>query len=345
MGEIARVAGRVLLIGFDGSRLEDATRDAVRALGPAGAILFRRNLDDAEVLPRLMDDLSGVLPPPYLLAIDQEGGRVSRLEPWIGPTPSAAAIASLGEDAATRYGAATGRALRALGFNVDFAPVADLSEADARNGIGDRSFGTDPRRVAALAGAFLAGLQSAGVAGCLKHFPGLGRTDVDSHREMPTCPLGRDRIESEDLVPFRELAAAAAIVMVGHGRYPALDPAPRPASLSPRIVGGLLRRRLRYRGLVATDDLEMGATRPRDDRGSAAVAAVRAGCDLALYCRDLDRAAAARDALASEAERDPDFARRLAEAAAAVERTASRWKASLPDLAAFDAARREIRAS
>ncbi len=342
MSDFLRTAGRALLIGFEGARPDDATLSAVRALGPAGAILFRRNLDDVRLLPALIDDLSRAIPSPVLLAIDQEGGRVNRLEPWIGPTPPAAEIASRGEDAARRFGASTGRVLRALGFNLDFAPVVDLSEADARNGLGDRSFGTDSRRVAALAGAFLRGLQSSGVAGCLKHFPGLGRTDVDSHREMPTCALGLERLESEDLVPFRALAGETAAVMVGHGHYPALDPAPRPASLSPEIVGGLLRRSLGYRGLVVTDDLEMGAAAPRDEHGSAAVEAVRAGCDLVLYCRDLDRAALAREALATEAGRDPSFARRLARAAAAVERLASRWSASPPDLAAFATARRDF---
>lgn len=338
-----KLAGRVVLVGFEGTSLDEETRVRIQALGPAGAILFRRNLESLESFPSLANDLARTLPRPFLLAIDQEGGRVSRLEQWIGSTPTAAAIATHGEERARRFGAATGRALRALGVNLDFAPVLDLCEADTGNGLGDRSFGTDPRRVAALGGAFLEGLQSAGVAGCLKHFPGLGRTEVDSHREMPTCSLSLDRLAAEDLHPFRALAGRAAAVMVGHGHYPALQEESRPASLSHEVVRGLLRNSFGYRGLVVTDDLEMGAASPWDGGGRAAVLAIRAGCDLALYCRNLDLAEIARDALAAEARRDDDFGLRLAEAAATVEVTAARWSSAPFDLAAFHAARDEFR--
>ncbi len=314
------------MVGLPGTDLDRETRRRIRSLSPGGVILFARNLDDAEQTATLLDAVRGELPYPLLLAIDQEGGRVSRLEPWIGATPTAARLARAGIEETRRFGRATGAALASLGFNVDFAPVVDLCSVEATNGIADRSFGLNPSEVTELAGAFLEGLQASGVAGCLKHFPGLGETHVDSHVELPTARRTAEQIRRHDLEPFRRLRESAASVMVGHGHYPDLDPKPgRPASLSPTIVDGLLRREIGFRGLIVTDDLEMGAVAPIDRDGSAAVGAIEAGCDLALYCADLDRAAVARDALESRAAVDSRFSARLDQAATAVARCAEGW--------------------
>lgn len=328
------------MVGIPGPSLDGRTRASLERLRPGGVILFRRNLEDPAQLARLIGELHEVLPPPTLLALDQEGGRVSRLEPWIGPTPSAVDLARGGDAPTSAFGRATAAALRALGFNLDFAPVVDLCEALAQNGIGNRSFGTDAARVSHLAGSFLDGLQRSGVAGCLKHFPGLGDTEVDSHDRLPTVRRGIEQLESEDLLPFRLLADRAAAVMIGHGHYPALDPEPGlPATLSAAIVSGVLKDRIGFTGLVVSDDIEMGAVVAIDERGSAAVAALRAGCDLILYCKDLDRALAAQAALAVASKADPGFADRLRAAARAVTRTASAWPAPRPDLGAWDDAR------
>jgi len=321
--------GLCLLIGIPGT---DWTPDLARrvvALEPAGLILFRRNLASPERTRSLLEEFRGLVPGPRILALDQEGGRVSRLEPWIGPTPTAERLAAAGPAATSRFAAATGRALRALGFNLDFAPVVDLSAPDAPNGIGTRAFGTDPSRVSLHARAFLEGLQAEGVAGCLKHFPGLGDTRVDSHHELPF--VGRDRSELEaDLRPYRDLGPLAPVVMVGHGHYPALDPTPsRPASCSPAVVAGLLRGTLGYEGLVATDDLEMGAVAPRDLSGSVALEALEAGCDLLLYCADLDRAERARAAIDRAVRSSAVLAARLDQAVERVERFARTWDARI----------------
>jgi beta-N-acetylhexosaminidase len=343
MGELEARAGRVLMVGFSGPRLSPAEHGALERLAPGGAILFRRNLEAPSDLARLIADLHDLLPAPTLLAVDQEGGRVSRLEPWIGPTPPAADLAGGGGQAAFRFGLATGHGLRALGFNLDFAPVVDLCGPEASNGIGDRSFGTAPAAVAQVAGSFLDGLQQAGVAGCLKHFPGLGDTDVDSHEALPRVTRGLRRLEEEDLLPYRRLGERAAAVMVGHGHYTALDSQPGlPATLSPTIVQGLLRERLAFPGVIVSDDLEMGAVAPLDRDGRAAVAAVAAGCDLLLYCSDLDRARRARDALVEAANSDPAFAARLEDAARTITRAAARWPAPRPDLDAWKDARQRI---
>ena len=333
-------ASRCLLAGLAGPT---PTRDELRRLrrlAPAGVVLFRRNLESPAALAALLDQVRPACAEAPFLAIDQEGGRVSRLEPWIGATPTAAELARRGDEACARFGAATAVALRRLGLNLNFAPVVDLSPADATNGIGDRAFGTDPETVVRRAGAFLDGLQAEGVAGCLKHFPGLGDTHVDSHRELPSVKRDREALERLDLRPFECLHLRAAAVMVGHGHYPALDLAePRPATCSPPIVDGLLRGWLGFRGLVVSDDMEMGAVADRDVAGAAAVDAVAAGCDLLLYCADLDRAEAAVEALRREAALSPMFRERLEQAARRVRQTAERWPAPESDLEGWETAR------
>ena len=333
-------AGRVLLVGLPGATLDPETAGRIARLAPAGLILFARNLETPAQTRSLIAAFKERLPYPTLVAVDQEGGRVSRLAPWVGATPSAAAIARAGVDGARRYAAATGGALSALGFNLDFAPVVDLCEPEAQNGIGDRSFGSDPERVGPLARAWLEGLGQHGVAGCLKHFPGLGLTRVDSHERLPVDARGRDELEIRDLVPYRRLASTAPAVMVGHAHYPGLDPEPGlPASLSHPIISGLLRGTLGYSGLVVSDDLEMGAVAPLDTDGAAAVRAVAAGCDLVLYCARLERAERAARALEAAAARDAGFARRLAAAQAAVSSFASRLA---PAVGPWEQAEREL---
>jgi beta-N-acetylhexosaminidase len=337
MSECKALAGAVLMVGFDGAE----PHERLRALGPAGLILFSRNLESAGQTIDLTERLKALLPGPPLLALDQEGGRVSRLQPFIGPTPPAAALARAGATTAREFGAGTGRALHALGFNIDFAPVVDLCGPEATNGIGDRSFGTDPHRVAELAGSFLEGLQAAGVAGCLKHFPGLGRTAVDSHLELPLASASLQQLEQEDLLPYRLLGPKAAAVMVGHAHYPALNPEELlPASCSREIVSGLLRAGLGYEGLVVSDDLEMGAVAELDREGAAALRALTSGCDLLLYCSDLERAEIAAGAIARAAAEEPAVARRLREAAGAVRRLAERWPAGRSSESRWAVARR-----
>ena len=320
------LAGRALMVGLPGPDLDDRTVETLRRLRPGGAILFARNLESPGQTRRILQALREILPAPTLLALDQEGGRVSRLEPWIGKTPSADRLTRAGEAAVRRFALATGHLLRSLGFNLDFAPVVDLCDAQATNGIGDRAYGTDALTVTRMAGTFLDALQETGVAGCLKHFPGLGPTCVDSHVSLPTSQRSPEEMEGSDLVPYARLAERAACVMVGHGHYPELDPtAGLPATLSREIVHGILRSRLAYGGLVVTDDLEMGAVASLDRDAAAAIQTIEAGCDLLLYCHRLDLAETAVDALARRAQSNPGFAARLTAAAEAVQETARRW--------------------
>ena len=321
-----RLASRCLMVGLPGPVLDPETADKLEALGPAGVVLFGRNLVDLGPTRELLGRCAAILGEGTLLAVDQEGGRVGRLERWIGPTPSASRLASAGPETVRAFGRATGRALRSIGFNLDFAPVVDLSPPGAANGIADRAFDTTPDAVSRLAREFLEGLQGEGVAGCLKHCPGLGDSSVDSHHVLPTIARNRSALDASDLVPFRQLLGLAQCVMVGHGHYPAFDETPLPATCSPSIVSDLLRRDLGFGGVIVSDDMEMGAISERDANG--AVEAVTAGCDLLLYCSDLDKARDAASALTRAADGNPALGDRLARSAARVERFARAWPAA-----------------
>jgi len=344
MNRNRRAAGRAILVGLPTSELDSGTASRLEDLAVAGVILFGRNLVDAEQTAGLLEEVCSRLPPHPVLAIDQEGGQVSRLEPWIGPTPTAVQLHGMNVAAITQFGIDTGNALAGLGFNLDFAPVVDLCSADAPNGIGNRSFSTDPRETVRSAGAFLTGLQSTGVAGCLKHFPGLGDTRVDSHVELPIVTRSRETLETQDLLPYRELAGNAASVMVGHGHYTAIDgDVPCPATCSRAIVGEWLRKRVGFDGLAVSDDMQMGAVAPRDVAGQAAFESIAAGMDLLLYCADLDLAETAIDRLTHAAEEDRAFATRLGQAAEKVDVISRLWPAPKADLQRFEAARDELR--
>ncbi len=195
--------------------------------------------------------------------------------------------------------AAVGRALAALGFDVDFHPIVDLDDGPGLNAIGDRSFGTRPEHVTALAEAVLDGLEEAGIAGCLKHFPGLGGSDLDTHLALATSPLSDAALWNEHLHPYRALAARAPLVMTAHAHYPAIDgDPPQPATFSRTLLGDWLRGRIAFDGLVISDDLEMGAVATGAGPGERAWRALDAGCDLALFCHGLDAPRRARDEIA-----------------------------------------------
>ncbi len=280
--------GTVLFVGCGGPSLSAAERRIVRRVAPAGVVLLPRNIVDAEQLLLLVAELRSLLPG-LLLALDAEGGRVDRLRDLVGPAPAAHALAGRAASAAGRAGRWIGEALRHFGFDLDFAPVVDLDRGQADNALERRSFGSSPRVVVSRAKSFLRGLRAAGVGGCLKHFPGLGGAGADTHFEPSQIGLAAAELEL-DLAPFRALAREAGALMVGHAIYPTLDPQRRPASLSPPIATGLLRTELGFRGVALSDDLEMGALAPTGDLSERGEAALVAGCDGLLFCRELDAA-------------------------------------------------------
>ncbi len=273
-----------LLVDLQGPRLEPDERTLLQHPGVAGVCLFSRNLVDVEQARELVADLHATARRPLVIAIDQEGGGVVRL-PALSVAPSAMALGAVDDpDLTERLGLATGRGLRRIGVNVDFAPVADVQSNPANPVIGDRAFGADPELVARHVAAFVRGLQSSGVAASLKHFPGHGDVAQDSHLALPRSDANLARLEAVEWRPFAAgIAAGAASVMTGHLLLPALDEA-LPATLSSKVLGGVLRERLGFEGLVFSDALDMRAIAERWGVSEGAVLASVAGVDVPVVC-------------------------------------------------------------
>lgn len=316
---LAELAGATLVVGLPGPRLDADAHRMLEDVRPAGVILFARNVVDEDGTTRLVRDLRAALDDPFVL-IDQEGGRVDRLRTWRGRSPSARELAAQGPSAVRAEADRTARDLATLGVDFNCAPVVDLDEGNEGNGLGDRAYGSDPEVVVECAREVLEAHAARGVVTCLKHFPGLGRTRLDSHLARPSVDEELAELEERELVPFRRLARAAPAVMVSHAAFPRVTGSDEAASLSREIVDGLLRRRIGYDGLVVTDDLDMGAV---TDVGAPerAVRALGAGCDLLLLCQDFGSPRPVRDALIRAVEDVAIDGARLEDAAARVRAT------------------------
>jgi beta-N-acetylhexosaminidase len=292
---LKRTAAQLFMVNLPGPALDRSSRAFLEEFRPGGVVLFKRNVRSPGQLRSLVaaiHDCGAGVPP--LVAIDHEGGRVDRLPPPFTHFPPMAVVGAR-DDArlAETVGRAMGRELRAVGIDLDFAPVLDVRSNVRNRVIGDRAFGADPARVARLGLALARGLARAGVLACGKHFPGHGASAGDSHFVLPRVRRSRRALATCDLVPFARAAAARLpALMTAHVVYPALDPH-HPATLSARICRDLLRRRLGFRGVLFSDDLEMNAVAGRSTPGRAAVAALDAGCDMLLVCQSLDAAGAA----------------------------------------------------
>jgi len=316
--DLSRLAGQLIVGGFDGATLPARYEKALRAGLRGGAILFRRNLPSVEAAAALCEQIREAAEPsrPPFIGVDQEGGRVARLPAPFLKLPPMRALGAIGElDLVRRAARAVGRALAAVGFNLDFAPVLDVDSNPDNPIIGDRSFGRDPAWVGACGVAFAQGLEAEGVLACGKHFPGHGDTSVDSHVGLPIITHERSRLDAIELVPFRAAAeAGVATLMSAHVVCEALTPGV-PATLSRAICVDLLRGELGYRGVLFSDDLEMAAVAERHAVEASAVLAIEAGCDALLICKDEDAQDRAHEALVRRAERDAAFLARMREAA------------------------------
>jgi beta-N-acetylhexosaminidase len=276
------------IYGLAGPEVTAEERAFFRDADPAGYIVFKRNCVDQAQLLRLTDelkDISGRADLPIL--IDQEGGRVMRMQPPNWPAfPAADAFARLYQaapssaiEAARSNARAIALTLRSCGINVNCLPLLDVRQEGADDIIGDRALGADPMQVAALGRAVLDGMASAGVVGVVKHMPGHGRALVDSHKELPVVTASAEELEI-DLEPFERLRAAP-MGMTAHVVYTAWDP-DLPASLSPTVIGDIIRGRIGFEGWLMSDDLSMEAL--SGDAGTRAAGVVAAGCDVALHC-------------------------------------------------------------
>ncbi len=301
----------LLWVGFEGQDVPDAGYGAV--------VLFKRNLviGDAGCDLDALIALCGKLHERgALIAIDQEGGRVQRIKEPATVWPPMLALEREDVAMAEHVGKAMGDELRALGLDIDFAPVLDVHTNPANPIIGDRAFGRDADGVIRRALAFARGLGAAGVLACGKHFPGHGDTDTDSHLELPRIDHPWPRLEAVELAPFAA-AKSLPMIMTAHVVFAALD-ADRPATLSHAVVTGLLRERLGYTGVIVSDDLDMKAIAAEMGADVAAVAAIRAGCDALLLCRDRANQLLAEEGLVKAAERDAELRQRIGESAARI---------------------------
>jgi beta-N-acetylhexosaminidase len=305
--------GQLLIVGFDGTKVTPKLKALLTRLQPAGVILFARNIKTPEQTWRLLRDCQACVTTPLFTCVDLEGGNVDRFRNVLGPAPSAADVFATGDlQLFRKHGQVIGENCGALGFNVDFAPVLDLAFESSRKVMASRVVSTHPRETIAYAREFLAGLRASGVLGCGKHFPGLGEGTLDSHHELPVIEKSLKKLWAEDLVPYRKLHAQLPMVMISHAAYPQVTQDRTPASLSRVWITDMLRKRIGYRNLIVSDDLEMGGVLSAAPVGKAAVEFIGAGGDLCLICHREDYIAEAYDELVSRGNRDRTFATRAA---------------------------------
>jgi beta-N-acetylhexosaminidase len=284
-----RDCARLFMVGFPGPRIDDDFA-ALMEDGIFGAILFKRNVGSAQETAALCRDIKSRAGRPFILSVDQEGGRVARLRG--APFTALPPMRELGQrgDLALveRVGRLLAHELRAIGFDWDFAPVLDVDTNAANPVIGDRSFSRDPDEVGRMGVALARGLEAGGVASCGKHFPGHGDTTSDSHLTLPRLAHDMERLRRVELVPFRAFAQAGlASLMTAHVLFDALDPKV-PATMSHRVLHGVLREELGFDGVLVSDDLEMKAIADHYSVEEAAVQGTLAGVDLFLVCHRAD---------------------------------------------------------
>jgi beta-N-acetylhexosaminidase len=315
MPSLEEAVGRMFMIGLRGTELSEGERSLLRDYPFGGFILFDHNLKEPKqilALCRSLREIGGELP--RFIAIDQEGGRVHRLPLPFTHFPPAAALGRAGDaDLAYRTGLAMARELAAVGVNLNFAPVLDVHSNRANPVIGDRALSSDPNEVARLGMAIVRGLREGGVIPCAKHFPGHGDTAQDSHLELPVVRKEAGELKSVELLPFVQACRdGVEAIMTAHVLYPALDP-DYPATLSRRIVTGLLRQELGYDGVVFSDDLEMKAISENYPLEEAVVLCVNAGVDVLMFAHRTELPIQAYEYLCQQAEKNTRIRTRIAE--------------------------------
>ncbi|GAC1433099.1 MAG: hypothetical protein NVS1B11_00620 [Terriglobales bacterium] len=317
--EIRRQVGQLLVVGFDGTDISPNLKSLLNTVQPSGVILFGRNIVTGSQTHKLLKECQDCLSSPMFSCIDMEGGRVDRFRNVTGRAPSAADVFSTGDRKLFRkHGEVIGESCRALGFNVDFAPVVDLAFEASRTVMSSRAVSSNPKHAVVYAREFLAGLQLAGVIGAVKHFPGLGEANLDTHEDLPSVKKSFKKLWDEDLYPYRTMRREMPMVLVGHANYPSVTKDLTPASLSKKWITDVLRKKIGYRGMVVSDDLEMGSVLKAAPIEQATVEHIRAGGDLCLICHIEEYVTKSYETLIKEAERDSRFAKRVHESASRV---------------------------
>jgi beta-N-acetylhexosaminidase len=308
MSDLESAVARMFWVGFHGTTPSD---DLMRLLsrGVGGVVLFARNIESPRQAAALITQMKKRAGRPLPVAIDHEGGRVMRVQSPFTQTPPMRVLGKIGdEDLVRGVGRLFARELRAVGFDMDFAPVLDVDTNADNPVIAARSFGDDAGLVTRMGLALMDGLQSAGMGACGKHFPGHGDTAEDSHKALPRVTHDMERLRGVEIPPFEAVCKAGiASVMTSHIVYEALD-SDHPASMSEKIIGGLLRRGMGYGGLVISDDLEMKAITDHDGVNRAVVMATAAGTDCLLACHSAEVMHGAIDTLIEAAGKDDKLA-------------------------------------
>ena len=296
----------MIVSGFEGTSLNSRTEELIVQQGIGGLILFERNYKNPEQLLQLINDLQSLTAdnpeiPPLFISVDQEGGRVARLgAPFTQFPPMSCLGKADSEELAYRFGLSMGKELRAVGVNMDYAPVLDVHSNPANPIIGHRALDTDPGKVARLGAELIRGFYASGVIPVGKHFPGHGDTCQDSHLTLPKVERALESLQNTELIPFiHAVKQGLEVIMTAHVVYPAWD-ADQPATFSTKILIDVLRNSLKFDGLIISDDLEMQAIEEKleviPERGT------RAGVDLFLICHDLDKVSALQDAMIRDIE-------------------------------------------
>ena len=374
---LRHAVGSLLVVGLGGMELTSLERAWLKLVRPAGIILFRRNIENARQTRALLGDATGLCAAHGFRCVDVEGGTVDRLRDALAPMPSAQAVALAAlrrgwemrsptlsqktrKDGAPKLeqaprhenglayqqGELIARGVKAFGFNTTLAPVLDLALPASAAVMGTRAAAATAVGVVDYARPFLAGLAKHKVAGCGKHFPGLGGGVLDSHLETPSIRRSTREMTQNDLVPYCELNNEQPMVMVSHAAYPDTPGKDRPASVSPYWIATVLRKRIGYRGIVFSDDLEMGGILKFMSIEEAAVAAIWAGMNLMEICHSPELILRAYEALLAEGERSSVFGNLLLERAKQTARQRAKLFAGgvSPALSArqFEALRTEI---
>jgi beta-N-acetylhexosaminidase len=284
--DIRRHAGQLAIAGFAGTSIPADLRLLAREFDLGGVILFARNVEAPDQVAEISREAQSLVKElPLWVSVDQEGGRVARLKAPFTIWPPMMTLGRAGDEGlARRFAQALAAELKAVGISLDFTPVLDIRTNPTNPVIGDRALAERADDVARLGRTIITTLQETGIAACGKHFPGHGDTTADSHHELPLVEHPPDRLQAVEYVPFRAaIEAGVAAIMTAHILVPAYDEA-SPATLSPRIVNGVLKKELGFGGLVVSDDLGMKAVSARYGLADATVRAIGAGCDVVLMC-------------------------------------------------------------
>ena len=280
--------GQIITVGIDGYTINDKTKELIVDKKVGGIILFKDNINDSNQLLQLINNIKNINSKnkiPLFISIDEEGGRVSRLPKEIKKLPSNEVIGNINDkELAYDIGKTIGYSLKSFGFNMDFTPVLDINSNSKNTVIGDRSFSSNKNIVANLGVSEINGFKSRNIISVAKHFPGHGDTDIDSHYKLPIINKTLDELKEVEFVPFKNaIEENVPSIMVSHILLPEIDDI-NPASMSKTIITDILRKNLKFDGLIVTDDMTMGAITNNFDISEACIKSINAGADLLLIC-------------------------------------------------------------